>query len=384
MKFARLVLSNFKRHKTRTALTIFSIVVAFILFAYLSAIRNAFNMGVSIAGQNRLVVRNRITLIQPLPQSYEAQLEQIDGVADATELAWFGGIYKENESPFPQMAVEPEGFLQMYPEYLITPDAKAKWLSTKTGAIAGRKIAERYGWKVGDKIPIKATYMTAKGGQRLWTFDLVGILDGANPETDTSSFYFRHDYMDENRERGKGLTGWYMIRVKDPRNAEAIARKVDERFANSPYETKTETEKAFVKGFAEQMGNIGAIVMSILTAVFFTILLVAGNTMAQAVRERTGELGVLKAIGFTDAQTLGMVIAESLLIAGIGGTLGLLLGWLAVHGGDPTGGALPIFYFPPRAIISGIVFIILLGLITGAMPAIQAMRLNAVEALRRE
>lgn len=384
MKYALLILSNFKRHKMRTALTILSIVVAFVLFAYLAAIRNAFHMGVSVAGANRLVVRNRITLIQPLPQSYEAQIEQIDGVDDATQLAWFGGIYKDEKTQFAQIAVEPEEFLQMYPEYLITPAAKTQWLATRTGAIAGRKIAERYHWKVGDKIPIQATYMTAKDGGKTWTFDLVGILDGATPETDTSTFYFRHDFMDENRQRGKGLTGWYMIRVKDPNNAEAIAKRVDDRFANSPYETKTETEKAFVKGFAEQMGNIGAIVVAILTAVFFTILLVAGNTMAQAVRERTGELGVLKAIGFTDGQTLGMVIAESLLIAGFGGVIGLALGWLAVSKGDPTGGALPIFYFPPAYATAGVIFIVLLGLLTGAMPAIQAMRLNPVEALRRE
>jgi putative ABC transport system permease protein len=385
MKLVPLVLANFKRHRVRTTLTILSVLVAFVLFGYLAAIRNAFTMGFNLAGMDRLITRNRITLIQPLPQSYEAQIEQINGIADATQAAWFGGIYREGEQPFGQVAVEPEEFMAVYPEFVLDAKEKKAWIETRTGAIAGRKLAERYGWKVGDKVPIMATFMTPKTGGNLWTFDLVGIFEGANPETDVSSFYFRHDYLDENRLRGKGLTGWYYLKIKDPQRAEQIVRLVDEKFANSPYETKTETEKAFMKGFVEQMGNIGAIVTWILTAVFFTILLVAGNTMAQAVRERIGELGVLKAIGFTDTQMLLLVLAESLLIAGIGGAIGLGLGYLAVtYGGDPTKGALPMFVFPTADLVMGIAFVILLGIITGLLPALQAMRLNAVEALRRE
>jgi putative ABC transport system permease protein len=329
-------------------------------------------------------VRNRISLIQPLPQSYEAQIEQIDGVSEATQATWFGGVYRDGRRPFGQIAVEPEEFFKVYPEYVITAEGKAALLRTKTGAMAGRKLAEALEWKVGDKIPIQATYMTPKSGGSTWTFDLVAIQDGATPEVDTSSFFFRHDYLDENRKWGTGLTGWYYIKIKDPRRAEEVVRRIDERFANSPYETKTETEKAFIKGFAEQMGNIGAIVVAILTAVFFTILLVAGNTMAQAVRERISELGVLKAIGFTDGQMLMMVLAESLLIAIAGGAIGLGIGALAVNAGDPTGGALPIFYLPPPAIAFGVGLVLFLGIITGLMPALQAMRLNPVDALRRE
>jgi putative ABC transport system permease protein len=384
MKFVLLILSNFKRHKLRTILTVLSILVAFVLFAYLAAIRNAFQMGVSVAGANRLIVRNRISLIQPLPQSYEAQIEQVDGVANATQASWFGGLYKDNKRPFGQIAVEPEEFFDVYPEYIIPPEGKAAWLKTRTGAIAGKKLADALGWKVGDKIPIQATYMTPKGGGNTWTFDLVAIQTGATEEVDTSSFFFRHDYLDENRLRGQGLTGWYYIKIKDPSHAEDLVKRIDEKFANSPYETKTETEKAFIKGFAEQMGNIGAIVTAILTAVFFTILLVAGNTMAQAVRERISELGVLKAIGFTDAHMLVLVLVESLLISIVGGAIGLTLGYFAIKKGDPTGGALPIFRFPTNDLAIGIAVVVILGLITGALPAIQAMRLNAVDALRRE
>jgi len=383
MKFLALVLANFRRRKLRTLLTMLSIVVAFVLFAYLAAIKKGFEMGATVAGADRLIVRHKISLIQPLPQAYQSQINQIDGVAVSSQAAWFGGIYRENEFPFPQIAVEPEPFLTIYHEFVLPPAQKAAWLSTRTGAIAGRKLVEREGWKLGQRVPIKPTFLQAKDGGA-WVFDLVGIYDGAHEEVDTTGFFFRHDFLDENRRWGKGQTGWYYIKVADPNKAESIVKRIDERFANSPAETKTELEKAFIKGFAQQMGNIGAIVVAILTAVFFTILLVAGNTMAQSVRERVSELGVLKAIGFTDGQMLALVLTESLLISIIAGAAGILLGWLAVSGGDPTGGALPVFRFGPEARVTAVIIAVVLGLITGAWPAMQAMRLNAVEALRRE
>jgi putative ABC transport system permease protein len=383
MKFLALVLANFRRRKLRTLLTMLSIVVAFVLFAYLAAIKKGFEMGATVAGADRVIVRHRISLIQPLPQSYQAQINQMEGVAVSSQAAWFGGIYREGEMPFPQIAVEPEQFLTIYHEFVLTPEQKAAWLGTRSGAIAGRKLADRYDWKVGQKVVIKPTFMQSKSGGN-WEFDLSGIYDGAHEEVDTTGFFFRHDYLDETRRWGDGQTGWFYIKVADPNNAEAIVKKIDERFANSPAETRTELEKAFIKGFAQQMGNIGMIVTAILTAVFFTILLVAGNTMAQSVRERISELGVLKAIGFTDGKVLGMVLTESLLIALVAGGAGILLGSVAVAGGDPTGGALPVFIFGPAAKITAIVIAVVLGLITGAWPAWQAMRLNAVDALRRE
>lgn len=384
MKFIRLVLPNFKRHKLRTLLTILSVIVAFVLFAYLGAIRNAFSFGVSVAGADRLIVRHKVSLIQLLPQSYEQEIERVPGVSDATHATWFGAIYKDPKNFFGQMPVKPEEFMRMYPEFKLPPEQMQAWLKTRTGAIVGRTTADRFGWKVGDKIPLMATYWRSKEkNSQLWTFDLVGIYEGS-PETDTSNFFFRHDYFDEMRRGGHGQVGWFYIRVKDPKNAEAVAKAVDAVFENSPAETKTETEKAFVKGFAEQAGNIGAIVIWILAAVFFTILLVAGNTMAQAVRERMSELGVLKAIGFTDTQMLLLVLTEAMVIAVVGGGIGLVLGYYAVKGGDPTGGALPVFIVPTGDLILGVVFVILLGLVSGLLPALQAMSLNAVEALRRE
>ncbi len=384
MRFVPLLLANFKRHKLRTLLTILSIVVAFILFGYLAAIRKAFEYGVSVAGQDRLVVRHKVSIIQLLPQSYEADIEKIPGVSDATHATWFGGIYQDPKNFFGQMPVKPEEFLKMYPEFILPEAQKQAWFTTRTGAIVGRVTADRFGWKVGDKIPLQATIWRPKTGGNTWTFDLVGIYDGAKEETDTSNFFFRHDYFDENRMWGRGQVGWYYIRVKDKNKAAEIAKLVDERFANSPAETKTETEGAFVKGFADQMGNIAAIIRAILSAVFFTILLVAGNTMAQAVRERISELGVMKAVGFTDAQVMAFVLTESCLIALIGGGIGLFVGWLAVSAGDPTKGALPVFFFPPDDMAMGVAVAIVLGIVTGLLPGIQAMRLNTVDALRRE
>jgi len=384
MSIPGLILANFKRHRLRLALTVLSIVVAFVLFGYLAAIRKAFDAGVDVAGKDRLIVRHKVSIVQLLPESYEKEIEKIDGVEDATFATWFGGIYQDPKNFFAQVPVKPKEFMAMYPEFILPKDQMDAWLRTKTGAVVGRKTAEKYGWKIGDKVPIQATIWRTKSGEKTWTFDIVGIYDGAQQETDTTLFMFRYDYFNERRLFGDGMVGWYYIRIKDPARAAEIAKAVDDHFANSPYETKTEPEGAFVKGFAEQAGNIGALITAILTIVFFTILLVAGNTMAQSVRERIRELGVLKAIGFTDSQVLGLVLAESMAMAIVGGAVGLALAWIFISKGDPTGGALPIFIFPFKDLFIGIGFVFLLGLVAGAPPAIQAMRLNTVDALRRE
>jgi putative ABC transport system permease protein len=271
----------------------------------------------------------------------------------------------------------------MYPEFLLSDEEREAWFKTRSGAIAGRGIAKRFGWKVGDRIPINATVWTRKGGERTWEFDLVGIYDGAEKGTDLTQFLFRYDFFDESRQFGQGQVGWYTVRISDPDRAAETAALIDAEFANSPYETKAEPEGAFLQGFANQIGDIGFIMMSIIAAVFFTILLVAGNTMADAVRERTNELAVLKAIGFTDAAVLGLVLGESLVLTLIGGSVGLLLAWLMVSAGDPTGGSLPVFYIPGKDLVLGAVLIVLMALVAGILPAIQAQRLRIADALRR-
>jgi len=384
MKYLHLVWSNLKRKKIRTLLTVLSILVAFVLFGYLAAIKRAFNQGIDVAGLDRLIVRHKVSIIQFLPESYKGRMEKIRGVSSAVFATWFGGIYQRPSNFFAQLPVVPEEFLDMFPEYLLSPEEKRSWLETRSGAIAGRILADRFDWKVGDRIPIQATIWTKKDGGNSWEFDLVGIYEGTEKGTDTSQFFFRHDFFHETRAWGSGNVGWYYVRVDEPDRAVEIARLIDEEFANSPHETKTEPEGAFVQGFAKQIGNIGAIMMAILSAVFFTILLVAGNTMAQSVRERTEELGVLKAMGFTHRGVLGLVLAESCLLAMLGGFLGLSLAWFLISWiGDPSGGALPIFFFPTRDLVLGIVLVLLLGLVAGLLPALQAQRLQIADAMRR-
>ena len=384
MKYLYLVWSNLKRKKMRSILTLLSIMVAFMLFGYLAAIKQGFSQGIDVAGADRLIVRHKISIIQMLPDAYEARIERIDGVEDAVHQTWFGGIYQKPSNFFAQMPMKPEEFLEMYPEFLLSEEEKQAWLSTRSGAIAGRGIADRFGWKVGDRIPLAATIWMRKGGESTWEFDLVGIYDGAEKGTDTSQFLFRYDFFDESRlEQMRGLVSWYAVRVADPDQAAEVAKLIDVEFANSPAETKAEPEGAFVQGFANQVGNIGFIMMSIVAAVFFTILLVAGNTMAYAVRERTNELAVLKALGFSDRSVLGLVLGESLLLTFMGGGIGLGLAWALVSMGDPTNGALPVFYLPARDLLTGIVLIGLMGLVAGILPALQAQRLQIADALRR-
>jgi putative ABC transport system permease protein len=384
MKFLPLVWSNLKRKKIRTLFTLGAVVVAFILFAYLGAVGNAFTAGIDATVADRLLVIHKVTLILPLPISYYDRIAAVPGVEQVSYANWFGGIYQDPKNFFGQMAVD-DNFLEMYPEYVLPEEQKKAWMADRAGAIVGRVTAKRFGFKVGDKLPIQGTFYRKLNGPNSWEFNISGIYDGAEKETDTTGMYFHYDYLNQAVANGNlGLVGWYALRVEDPSRNEEIASKIDALFANSPAETKTEPEKALAQGFANQVGNVGQIVSAVLTAVFFTLLVVAGNTMAQSVRERTSELAILKTVGFSHRQVLALVLAESTILALVGGGIGLLLGWLAVtFGGDPSRGYLPVFFVPPRFVVLGLAFMILVGLATGLLPAARAMRLRIVDALRR-
>lgn len=383
MKFLPLVLAGLKRRKLRTTLTFLSIFIAFMLFAFLGAIKEAFLAGVSMAGQDRLVTRHKVSLIQTLPQSHTARIKAVEGVAAACHFTWFGGIYQDPKNFFATMPTEPEEFLDMFPEFILDETEKQAWLATRTGAIVGRTTADRFKWKIGDRIPLQSPIWGQPAGQTQWEFEIVGIFEGAKKGTDTSGFYFRYDYFEEARQEQKGQVGWFTIRIANPDKAAEIAAKIDGEFANSAYETKTEPEGAFAAAFAQQVGDIATIVMAVVGAVFFTILLVAGNTMAQSVRERTEELGVLKAMGFTNPLVLRLVMLESCFIAIGGGFGGLGAAWLIIAAGNPVPTVLPVFYLPANSLILGALLAVALGVIAGALPAWQAMRLRISDALRR-
>jgi putative ABC transport system permease protein len=381
MKFLPLIWKNVWRRKFRTTFTLLSIFVAFLLFGLLMTIRAAFSLGVEIAGLDRLILIHKVSLIMPLPYSYLGRLQTTPGVELATHQTWFNGIYQEPANFFANMAVEPEKFLKIYPEFRVPPDQVDAWLSDRQGAIVGRDLAERFGWKVGDRIPLIGTIWQPKQGQ-VWDFNLRGIYD-ADEGIDKTQFFFRYDYLDENRAEGEGLVGWYVVKIADPSQAVALSRTFDEMFANSSAETKTTTEKGFIEGFAKQIGDIGAIMIAISSVVLFMFGLVAASTMAQSVRERTSELAVLKTLGFPGGTILALVLAESLSIVIVGGGLGLAVAWLFVQQGDPTGGLLPIFSLPPRDVVLGAALMLAMGLLAGAAPALGAMRLKITDALRR-
>jgi putative ABC transport system permease protein len=385
VKFWPLLWSNLWRRKARTIFTLLSIVVAFVLFSYLAAVRVAFRAGVDVAGADRLFTTHKTSIIQPLPKSYQDQIARVPGVVAVTHSSWFGGIYQNPNQGFQgvfQAPVEPEAYLAMYPEFDVPDDQKRAWIEDRQGVLVGRTTAERFGWKVGDRVPVQGTIWRKKDGSSLWEFNVRGIYTG-DRGVDTTQFLFHYDYFDEARQWGQGIVGWYVVRIADSSKAAEVGKRIDSIFANSPAETKTVTEKALAQSFADQIGNVGAIIQWVLLAVFFTLLLVTGNTIAQSVRERTSELAVLKTVGFSNGKTLALVLAESCLLTVLGGALGLGIGAALVASGDPTGGFLPIFYFPERDLTMGILYVVLLGLVAGILPAIQAMRLRIVDALRR-
>ena len=385
MKFLPLVWRNLMRRKVRTIVTVLTIFVAFFLFGALMAIRAAFSMGVEVAGADRLMMIHKVSLIQPLPRSYAQRIRSTEGVTELTHANWFGGYYQEPTNFVQSMAVDPESWLSIYTEYEMPEDQRKTWLSNRTGALIGADLARRYNWKLGDRVPLISPIYRRPDGTP-WEFTIDAIYDSSTQGVDKTSFFFHWEYLNETFRKSfmSDMVGWYIFRVADPSTSDQLAGRLDAMFANSPAETKTATEKAFVSDFAKQIGDIGAIMMAIAAVVMFFILFVAGNAMAQAIRERVNELGVLKTLGFGDGRILTLVLLESCTIAIIGGGLGLLLSWLAITlGGDPTGGLLPIFHFPSRDLVIGVAIVFLLGLGTGALPAFQASRLKIVDALRR-
>jgi putative ABC transport system permease protein len=378
MKYFPLIMANLFRKKLRTTLTVGSFAVALFLFGLLVVVHGAFNQGVSMAGADRLDVINKVSLIQPLPISYREQILRISGVKEVTHENWFGGVYQEEKNFFVQFAIDPENQRKVFPEFVIPDDQWNAFLADREGAVVGANLAKRFGWKLGDRIPIKGTIFPGT-----WDFNVRAIYTGSRDNDDLNQFWLRYDYFDERRTIEKGLIGWYIVKLDDPDSAVRVGNAIDGKFANSPYETKTETEKALAAGFAKQFGNISFLILSIGGVVFFTLLLVTGNTMAIAVRERIGELAVLKAVGFTDRFVLFLVLGESVLIAVVGGVIGLGISKLWSMRGDPTSGFLPFFRLPGPAIVLGIGIAFTVGILAGILPATSAMRLRVVDALRR-
>jgi putative ABC transport system permease protein len=391
LKFLPLLWSSLQRRKLRTLFTLASVITAFLLYGILAAVKNGFSAGIEVAGADRLMTSHKVSLIQTLPLSYWSRIRAVPGVRDATHTTWFGGHYQDDPSVIQVFPVDPESYLSVYSEYLLSDADRKRWFADQSGALIGRAIANRFKWKVGDRVPLRSDFYRRTDGSMIWDVNIDGIFDAQQEGVDTSSVLFHYDYFDKalssesNGGPGQGRVGWYTVKIEHPDQSAAVAAAIDKEFANSPTETKTATEKAFVQGFANQIGNIGAIVIAIGGAVFFTMLLVTANTMAQSVRERTAEIGVLKTLGFADRSILWLVIGESLLLTLIGGVMGLAIAYLVVSAlGSVASQYLSGFFLSTMSLVTGIGLAIGLGLIAGTQPAVQALRLRIVEALRRD
>lgn len=381
MKFFPLVWAALWRKRPRTIFTMASIVVAFLLFGLLQAVNVAFSSGVDhISGVDRLIVSGKYSFTELLQSSYGQRIRSIPGVKNVAASTWFGGVYQDERNFFPQIPVDHETYLDIYPEVIVTPEAREALKNTRTGALVGKQLAEKFGWKIGDRIPVQATIWPRKGGSNAWEFDIVGFMDVTkDAERGMSEFLlFRHDYFDEARQFGEGLVGWYVVQIEDPTKADAVAAAIDKEFANSPRETRTDTEKAFNQSFIKQMGDIQMIVTSILGAVFFTLLFLTGNTMMQSVRERVPELAVLKTLGYSDQRVLGLVLAEALMLCLIAAVIGLGIARLLSPG---LAQFMPGLTVNPLVWGQGMGIAVLLALIVGLPPAVRAMRLSIVNAL---
>jgi len=384
MKYLGLIWRNAWRKKIRTSLTILSVFVAFLLFALLSAFGYAFKVGEEAADAERLITIDKISLINLLPIAYQNRIAATEGVHSVTHSTWFGGFYQEQRNQFPQFPVVPHEYFAMYPELRLPEEQFEAWTKNRTGAVVGQALAEAFGWEVGDRVPIQATIWTKNDGGRTWEFDINGIFTNDDPRGNTSLFLFHYDYFDEARAFGQGLVGWYTLRVEPGASPVDVRSAVDLQFENSRNQTETSTEAAFAQSFAKQYGNITLIVSLVLGAVFFTLLLVSGNTMSQSVRERISELAVLKTLGFEDRTVLGIVLSESILIMLIGGLLGIGVGWVLVQGVSQQAGAfLPGIYFSPTAVLTSISIMVGAGIVAGIFPALHAMRLSIIDALAR-
>ncbi|HET6434671.1 MAG TPA: FtsX-like permease family protein [Xanthomonadaceae bacterium] len=382
MKYLHLIWAALFRSKTRTLLTLLSVVAAFLLFGMLDSVRVAFNAGGSVAGANRLVVASRLSITQMLPLSLDPQIKAVPGVKQSAFAAWFGGIYRDPRNFFPNFSVS-EGYLDLYPEYVLPAAQRKAFEADRTGALVGESLAKRFGWKVGDTIPLQATIFPRQGSND-WPLTIRGIfhLADAKRRGEENQLLFHWTYFDEANDYVKGRVGWYIVRVADPAAADRVAQAIDALSANSDHETKTQTEQAFNQAFAKQFADIGLIVTAIMGAVFFTLLLLTGNTMAQAVRERIPELAVLKTIGFSNRSVLWLVLAESVLLVVLGGALGLgIAALLMPMVSGASGGVIQLPTVMPQTWGTGLALMVAIGVLVGLLPALRAMRLNIVDAL---
>lgn len=369
--------------KLRALLSLAAIAALFALHAYLSAVDHAFDGEVSVAGEERILVRHKASLVLPLPRRYHAAITTLPGVADATYASWLGGVYREGRNAFPQLAVDPPGFLAAHPAVALGEAARARWRDTPNGAVIGATLAARFGWGVGDRVPLDTPLWPRRDASSVWTFRIVGVYDTRDTRVDTRQFLIRHDFFDATRDpRWADRVGWFVVRVENPREAVAVASRIDRHFAHTVDETHSEPEGAFVRNFVAQIGDVGRILRTVFGAAFATALWMGSAALSREVRARRRVVGLLKALGWSDAALLGQVVGwlcgACLLAAGLGFGLGA---WL-VAAGDPSGGALPHFAIPPGAVHKAAGWALALGVVSSLWGGYRVRRIAPALTLR--
>ena len=379
-----LVWANLRRRKLRLVFTFISILLAFLMFGMLDALRTSLSQAVNLAGADRLMLQSKVNITVSNPRSHYEKEKAVPGVRAVAPFNWFGGVYKDSKQQIQVQATDPEEFMKVYPEVHLKPEELAAWKNDRQAIVIGQALADQYGWKIGQRIPLRSDIWRKTDGTDTWEFNIVGIYTVEGSGWDKRSAMFQYDYFNESLQFGKDLVGWMVIKVANPDDSDKIASRIDTMFANSSNETKTATERVFIKQFLDQVGNIGLILVSVTTAVFFTMLLVTANTMAQSVRERTNEIGVLKTLGFSGESILGLVLLESLFLTFTGGLVGLGLAWFFAKGlGAAIKDYFPVFQIGTNTFLVGAALMLVFGVLTGLWPALTAMRLKIVDALRR-
>jgi putative ABC transport system permease protein len=383
MYILKLLLRNAFRHKLRTALTILSITIAILAFGLLRTFIGAWYAGVKASSANRLITRNAISLIFPLPLSYKDKIRQIDGVKQIAYGNWFAGIYKDEKNFFANYAIEARNYMELYPEFVVPADQKEAFLRDRKGCVAGRKLVERYHWRIGDIVPLKSVAFPGN-----WEFVLRGIYHGRDESTDEKVFFFHWDYLNEalkkTTPRRADQVGWYVVEVKDPNRAAEVAQAIDKTFRNSLAETLTETEKAFFLSFISMADAIIIAIQLVSFVVIIIIIAVAANTMAMTARERIGEYAIFKTLGFRGWRIAGMIVGESLLITMIGCLVGIVLTPPAAKVFSKyVGTYFPTFRVEIETIYMDIGASILVGLFAAIIPTWRAVKIRIADGLRR-
>jgi putative ABC transport system permease protein len=382
MYLLKLILRNALRHKLRTLLTVLGLLVAILSFGLLQTVVDAWYTGANSAAPDRLVTRSAVSLVVPLPVHYRDKIRAIDGVRSVASANWFAGVYQEPKNFFPQFAIDPVTYLAMYPEYRIHPDQLRDFMRDRKGAVIGRKLADTYGFKLGDVVPLRGTIFAGN-----WEFVVRAIYEGATPKTDTSQFFFHWEYLNETvRARAPqraNQVGVFVVQVSDVSRAAEVSATIDAQFRNSPAETLTETEKAFQIGFIKQTEAIVIAIRIVSFVVIFIILAVMANTMAMTARERIAEHATLKALGFGPGFLGGLIYGESLAIAFAGAGLGVMLTFpVADWFGAKMGTLFPVFEVSPETVWLQFACALVVGLAAAVVPAYRAAQVRIVEGLR--